>query len=322
MLGVLFGLLSALSFGLTGATIRRGVMGISALQGLYITVFTALPLFALVSLAAGELFDWAAFSGRDYVLLAFGGVSQLLVGRYGNYRAIAALGANRSAPIVGSATLVSVTLAVVFTGEEVTALMGVGIALMMLGPGLVAPRRKQQQPVPAAAAAAPPSAAPQTVAPPSPQASIVTNPRWAEGYLFGGVAAFAWGIGPVFIRSAVADSGAGVLGGFITYIAAATVLSAVLLVPGQVSSLRLMNASGIRWFLVTSLASFSANLFRVIGLALAPVAVVIPLMRLSAVFTLFFNLMMNRKLESFERRVISGIFVSVAGAVVLVLARP
>ena len=80
MLGVLFGLLSAASFGLTGATIRRGVMGASALQGLYVTIFTALPMFALVTLLVGDIAKWDAFGGRDYVFLGLGGIAQLLIG--------------------------------------------------------------------------------------------------------------------------------------------------------------------------------------------------------------------------------------------------
>ena len=45
---------------------------------------------------------------------------------------------------------------------------------------------------------------------------------------------------------------------------------------------------------------------------------VLPLTRLSGVFTVFFNLALNRSTESFEPRVLGGIVLSVTGAVLLV----
>jgi drug/metabolite transporter (DMT)-like permease len=315
MLGAVFGVLSAASFGLTSALIRRAVMGMVPHHGLYITVFTALPLYALLTLAFGQLFRWEEFTRLDYVYLTVGGIVSLVIGRYGNYRTIAALGSNRATPLIGSATLVSVGSAVAFAGEEVTMVMVVAIGLMMAGPAMVTPRRKPRglspvRPVSAAGEASSPLAA---VA-----ANSATEPRYAEGYFFAALTVVTWGVGPVFIRVVVADSGLPLLAGLITYIASAVALLLFLLVPGQATSLAHMNRTGLRWFLLTSVFSFSANLFRVLSLSLAPVAIVMPLTRLSGVFTVLFNLVLNRSTESFEPRVIGGIVLSVAGAILLV----
>ena len=140
-----------------------------------------------------------------------------------------------------------------------------------------------------------------------------------EGYLWGLAAAVFWGIGPVFMRAGVATSGMGIMGGFITYLAATAVLLPVLLFPGQMSGALGLDRGARMWFLVAGFNSFLANLFRFSALALAPVSVIIPLMRTATVFGVGFNLLLNRSLESFEPRVLAGIGVSVAGAILVVL---
>jgi drug/metabolite transporter (DMT)-like permease len=313
MLGVVFGILSAASFGLTSSLIRRAVVGIVPHHGLYITVFTGLPFYALLALAFGQLFSWDQFSERDYVYLTLGGIVSLVAGRYGNYRTIAALGSNRATPLIGSSTLVSVGMAVLFAGEEVTLPIALGIALMMLGPAMVTPGRKPRPLSPAAGAVA---------VSPRPLAAVTADrtiePRYAEGYLFAAFTVVTWGVGPVWIRMGIADSEVPLLAGFVTYVAAGIVLLLLLLIPGQLTSLLNVNRSGGKWFLLTSVSSFSANLFRVLALAIAPVTIIMPLTRLSGVFTMLFNLAMNRSIETFEKRVIGGIVLSAAGAALLV----
>jgi len=46
---------------------------------------------------------------------------------------------------------------------------------------------------------------------------------------------------------------------------------------------------------------------------------VIPLMRATVLFTLVLNFAFNRHLESFEPRVLMGIFISMIGAILLVI---
>jgi hypothetical protein len=49
MLGVVFTLLSSANFGLAGATIRRGIVRLTAMQGLYITIYAVVTLFCGLS---------------------------------------------------------------------------------------------------------------------------------------------------------------------------------------------------------------------------------------------------------------------------------
>ena len=143
MLGILFALLSSATFGFNGATIRRGVLAGAASQGMYITIFVGLPLFTIAALVSGQLSQASTVPFTNFALMASAGVVHILIGRYSNYRAVLAMGANRSAPLVGSSMLVSVIIAIIFLDEVVTPTMAIGIILILFGPILVTRAKRE-----------------------------------------------------------------------------------------------------------------------------------------------------------------------------------
>lgn len=304
-LGVIFALLGALSFSTNAVSIRRGMTLGAASQGLYLTVFSGTVLFLIAALLSRQIFDAGLVGGRGFAFMAASGVVHILGGRYCNYRALGAIGVNRSQPIVGMSTLVSVGIAIVWLNEQLTLLKAIGIALMMIGPALVAPTRRT----------APPRADRST----SHAGDQAFTPRVAEGYVFGIAAAVLWGAGPVLMRAGLQSNGLGMLGGVVSYAAASVILLATLLVPGQASGAINLDKRARGMFLIGGISSWLANMFRFAALALAPVSIVIPLMRASVLFSLAMNFIFNRHLESFEPRVLGGIFISLAGAIVLVI---
>lgn len=306
-LGLVFALLGAFSFSLNSVTMRRGISRGAASQGLYVTVFLGAGLFVIASVLTGQVFDLGSVMASDFAFMAASGVVHILGGRYCNYRAMGAIGANRAQPIVGMATLASVLIAIVFLDERLDALKGVGIALVMVGPALVTARRRGA-PRPAAVGSQPGQTEVKEF-----------QPRMVEGYFWGGLAAMLWGAGPVLMRAGVDSNGLGILGGTVAYLAAAGVLSLTLLIPGQAAGALTLDKSARKLFFVAGLGSGFANGFRFSALALAPVSVVIPLMRSAVLFTLVLNYVFNRHLESFEPKVIAGILVSMVGAILLVI---
>lgn len=321
MLGALFAVLSALSFAFSTITARRGVIGSSASFGLYITVILGVPLFAVAALATGQLFDTLDLSTEALVMLAGAGVLHFLIGRYCNYRCIDAIGSNRAQPLQTTNTIYSVVVAVIVLGEEVTVLMGVGIALLVVGPMIMVERRRQPQPEPIAAraaAASQPSGAASAGGSP-PRRNAATDPRYVEGYTFGLLSAAAYGTSPIMIRYALEDTGLGIAGGMVAYIAAASVLILALAIPGRVRDLRGFDLKVVPMFTASAVAVFLAQLFRFAALAIAPVSLVTPLTRLGVVFVPTLSFVFNRNLESFSLRVLTGIALSGVGAVLLAL---
>jgi drug/metabolite transporter (DMT)-like permease len=318
MLGALFAVLSAATFGISNVATRRGVVGSSASFGLYITVILGVPLFVVAAAVTGQLLNIFDLSARAWMLLSSAGVLHFLIGRYCNFRAIDAIGANRTQPIQMTNTVYAIAVAIVLLGEELTLLMGIGIGFIMIGPIVMVDRAKKPNPAPVAAAATDgdeSSSEPELAAP----RNAATSPRYKEGYLFGFMSAAAYGTSPVMIRSALDDTGLGIAGGLVAYSAAAAVLVLSFVIPGKLREIRSVDVKVLPYFLVSTVSVFLAQMFRFAALAIAPVTVVTPLTRLGVVFTPTFGFFVNRHLESFSPRVLIGIVISAMGAILLAL---
>jgi drug/metabolite transporter (DMT)-like permease len=169
----------------------------------------------------------------------------------------------------------------------------------------------------AAARATSPSMAP-AMSPDKPKPEMPPL-KLAEGYFFGLAAAAIYGNTPIMVRAALQDSQLGIMGGLASYLAASVVLMLALLLPGKLMRVTAESKTAGPWFYANTIASFFAQMFRYMALAIAPVTVVAPLARTLALFTLAFSFLINRRLEYFGGRVIIGILLSVVGSVMLVL---
>lgn len=305
MLGAALALLSAATFGLNNATLRRGVLSGTVLQALAITVPLGAALFALVALVAGALPRMLDFSAAGIGWLVAAGIVHFIIGRYGNYRATRAMGANLSGPVQQASVLVSLVLALAFLGEALTPLRILGIVLIVAGPTIMLGGRKRS-----------------TAATPS---GFV--PDYVEGYGYSALCALGYGVSPLFIRLALEEGGTGsgglgqgLAGGTISYLAATAVIGAIVLLPGNAGHVLSQNATAARWFAASGLFVFVSQMFRYMALAVAPVSVVVPIQRLSVVFRVLFSWLLNRDHEVFGIRVLLGIGLSLAGAVALTVS--
>ena len=315
MLGALVAILAALSFSLSDVTVRRGVARAPVAYGAIVTVLLGVPLFLLACLVTGQLFSAGEIGAWSYVLLASAGVIHYVLGRYFNYAAIEAIGAARTGPVHTLGLPYSVVIAFLFLDEAITAGMVAGIVLIMIGPAIMVERR-QRAPV---TAAAPTSGATAAIPDPAP-AEGGFQLRQAEGYLFAIIAAVSYGSSPVLIRSALeGESSVSLLGGLVSYVAAGVLLLVSLLLPSRRHLVKALEPASVRLFMAPGFFVFLAQLFRFVALSLASVAVVATLLRFTTIFTLVLSWIMNRDLERITWRVIAGVLVSLAGAVLLVL---
>ena len=328
MLGMVFALLSAFSFSLNVITIRRGVALASSSMGVTITVLLGVPMFLVAALVSGQLFDVGAISLNGYLLLALSGIIHFGIGRWCNYRAISAIGATRVGPIRALTLPYTLLIALLFLDEEISLVMGIGIGLILIGPAMVYQRRgskSQSKPSPAPVATDSRERGDEhrsRLALLTKSGSLPTfTPRQGEGYFFGLMGALAHGTTPIIIRAALADSGLGLLGGFVAYAAAGLALALLLLLPGRLTELRQLDRTTVGYFLSGGATSFMAQMFRFLALAIAPVAVVTPLQRTASVFSLILSFMFNRSLETFTLRIVAGVLLSVAGTVLLLVGR-
>lgn len=293
MIGPLFALLSTISFGLADAGTRRGVLGIPAFLGIHVTIFFGLPILVIAAAVTGQIFDLPDFSAKSFILLGAAGSAQMLVGAYALYRCFAVIGANRATPVRSIAVPITLLMAFFVLGERVSAINGIGIVIVVLAPTIMLQRERK--------------------------VDLVDSSKLLEGYFFAIISGLAFGIAPVMVREAIGGTGLGIAGALVAYSGAAGLLLLGLAYPGRLASLQKMDRTALRWFLVNAIGGVLGQMFSFVAFDLAPVTVVTPLMRTTALWTVTFGFLINRHLEAFGARVLGAIALSVVGSIFVVL---
>jgi drug/metabolite transporter (DMT)-like permease len=304
VLGVVLAALSAATFAFNNASARRGVLTGSVAQALAITVPIGVPVFFVAALTTGYLGALSHFSGEAIGLLALAGVLHFVVGRYGNFRAAQAIGANLSGPVIQLSLGVTLLLAVLVLKEPMTPLRILGIALLALAPALM----RNATPTPDA------------IGKPDPDLPKF-QPRYAEGYAFSIMAALVYGVTPLLIRLAVigGDLDTGVAGGLVSYAAATAAIALLMLWPGQLRHALAVTPESLKWFTYSGISVSIAQMFIYMAYAIAPISVVTPILQLHLALRLVFARVLNPHHEIFGGRMVLGTFLSLLGAVALSL---
>ena len=132
MVPVGLALLAAWSWGFSAVLVRFGLRDVATAAGTLVSLVAGLVLLGILVLVF-QLDDLTSVSRTAVLLLAIVGILNFPMGRFFNYMAIGRLGITRSTPILASAPLFAVVIAVLFTGEEVRLATAVGIALVLGG---------------------------------------------------------------------------------------------------------------------------------------------------------------------------------------------
>jgi drug/metabolite transporter (DMT)-like permease len=312
VLGAIFAILSAASFALNNAAARRAVVTGTPTQGMALTVPIGVLAFLLVAALTGELTRLAAFPQSAIAWMTAVGLLHFLFGRYCNYRANQHAGANLTGPVIQLQVLVTLALAVVVLHEPCTALQVIGGSVMLAG-SFITQSQRLSAPTAAKAAKAKSPLATEAHAPPAPK----FVPRYAEGYLFALLAAFAYGTTPIMVRTALRHAGpsSAILGGVISYGAAtaAIVLMLVIWTPLR-RNVMALKRDNIPWFVYSGVFVAMAQGFLYSAVAVAPIMFVMPLMQLALVFRIIFAMWLNPEHEVFGWKVIAGSAISILGA--------
>jgi drug/metabolite transporter (DMT)-like permease len=312
MLGGLLALLASATFALSNVTARRGVLTGSVLQALVVTIWLGVPVFVVAILLTGQFGELAAFPLASAVYLSLAGLVHFVLGRYCNYRAIAAIGVNLASPVQESALLVSLALAVWLLGEVLTGLKIFGIVLVLLGPAIILRVSRKNRPATGSTAADA-----QTGASPIPE----FRPRYAEGFLYAGLSALAYGISPILVRAGLSGTspGIGIAGGLISYVVASVVVAPLVCNATARRDILALRFPAAKWFTVAGVVLCLSQMIRYMALSIAPVTIVTPIQRLSIIFRVLFGWLLNRDHEVFGLGVLAAVAISMIGAVALTL---
>ncbi len=293
--------MAAALFGLNTASIRRGVLSGTVIQGLAITVPIGVPILLVVALASGSLGRLIEFSASAAGLLALAGIAHFVWGRYCNYRALKAMGSNLVGPIQQSNLILSLALAVWLLDEVLTPLRFLGIGLVILGPIVMLRGRRADKKQSAA----------------TPDSTF--QPKYAEGFTFAALSATGFGVSAVLARAVLQGTSPanGIAGVMISYMAASLVVALALVRPARLRHVLSMQARTAKWFTFSGVLVVMSQMARFMALSIAPVTVVSPIQQTTAVFRLIFAWLINREHEQFNIWVMLGIFVSLGGTMAL-----
>jgi uncharacterized membrane protein len=249
------------------------------------------------------------------LLLAAAGVAHFVWGRYCNYRATRAMGANLVGPIQQLSLVLTLVLAIWLLGETLTPLRVIGILLVVLGPFLTmrGDAEKRTRPPRATDQAESPAERLEAGRPPAFQVN------YAEGATFSLLSTLGYGTSPILVRYGLEskDLGVSLAAGVISYAAATLVILPFLLWPSRARHIAAMSSESAKWFTLSGVLVCLSQMFLYLGYAVAPVSVISPIQRLSIVFRIYFGRLLNPQHEVFGGKLYLGTAVSLIGALAL-----
>ncbi len=319
MLGAIYAAIGAFTFALNNASMRRGVVTGTVLQGMAITVPVGALGFILLALLAGELPALPSFPATAAAWMAGQGVIHFLIGRAFNYRANQLVGVNLSAPVVQLQVVVAMLLAVVILGEPFTVLQTIGAVVMLAGS--FATQRPQTTKRPPAKPADGAGRAEQAPAREAAERPAPFVPYYFAGYVCSACAALCYGVSPLMVRVAFDNAAhkSVIAGAVIAYSAAAAAFTVVLVRPSVRRQIRAMDRRNVPWFLSSAVLVTMSQGFVYASLAVAPLMVVTPILQLSLVFRLILSHFINREYEVLNISVIAGAVAAVIGSILVSL---
>ena len=133
LLPILLALLAAASWGFSAVLVRFGLRDVATRPGTLISLASGLVLTAALVLILEPGNIAQALTPKAMLVFGLIGMLNFPIGRFCNYMAMNRLGVGRSTPILGSAPLFAVIIAVVFIGESLHLATAAGVALILSG---------------------------------------------------------------------------------------------------------------------------------------------------------------------------------------------
>jgi drug/metabolite transporter (DMT)-like permease len=135
-MGILGAFTAALAWGTDAVLARQGLRKVPPALGTFLSLCASIVACLIVLAISGP----ARYPLQGILWFMMIGLCNFLVGRQCNFRATQRLGAARASSLMATAPLVSVTLAVAFTGEHLTLPLLIGVLFTVSGVVLIVRR--------------------------------------------------------------------------------------------------------------------------------------------------------------------------------------
>lgn len=291
LVGILFALGAALAVSLMALAIRKGTDAGNPTGALVIVIFTNIVLF--VPMTAIIYYPQYHLTVRSVAAFAAAGVVGTLLGRMFTYTSVSRIGASRTEPIKSSQPLHATLIAIVVLQEAVSPGHMVGILLIIAGIVVISWETAGGD-------------------------STVEDVRLYElGFPLLG--AFFYGIEPVFAKLGFAQGTPVLVGLSIKTVTAFAAVSVYLRLRGSVPWDLNFTGENLRWYAAAGVLNTLFLLFYYLGLEVAPVSVVIPIVTTSPLLVAILSYLFLPQLERVTPQLVAAASVVVVGAVTVTL---
>jgi len=286
--------MSSFFWGLNGVLVRRGLLRLRPIPGIFITLVTGIPVLLLFAVAEGNLYyRLSSLSGLAVLYLVLVAFFQYILGRIPVFTSISMIGASRAYTLSATGIPCGVAISVLLLKEAVPIGLALGVALNFVGISLVSLSQ-------------------------NPNAKISTGRAYAKGVLLALVGGLSYGIMGALTRAGVLETGAPIFANLVAASAAIPMYAAIILflrehtqfISADRSSLVYLAGSG---FLTTLalIAFFQAT-------SLLPASVVVPIAYTYPLVTVIFSALFLGRLELVNWKVATGTGCVVLGTYMVV----
>ena len=299
MLGLTLAIFAGLSHCLSSIFVRKGMYRSGeSFSPIPISNFAGAVFFGSAILILGQTEQLLSFSWQGFGYLAAAGVLHFIAGRQLAYIGIRLLGANRSNPVVTSNILVAALLGILFLGEPFTMYLTLALALILGGIILIGRTGNTHR-----------------------EKQDINRDSIVRGLLATLGAALCWGVSPVLVKMGLQEVNSPVVATFISYTASSVIAAFLLL--NQTNRQKLLRLDRNSLFPIVIAAAFNsaAHLLRYVALVFSPVSLVSPVLNSASGLLIFpLSYFINRSIEDFDLKIITGAIAVIAGVLLIFLA--
>lgn len=295
--GLIFALFAAVSFAGSTVLVRKAAARTGeSFTATAISVFIGIPFFAVALFISGEWHKLWFISGQAFILLGAAGIIHFIVGRQLSYNAYRLIGANKATPFIMTNTFYAVIFGVFFLNESLTVFLVLGVLCFFAGAALITIERKS-----------------------------ISEKRQGgffsaevKGILAALGGALCWGATPVLIKPAIGEIGSPLVGAFVAYVIASIVMAFFFLRrQHREQMVHLSLLAALIPLVIGGIFAATGQLFNYTALSYSPASMVTPILSIHVLFIFLFSFLLNRQIEVFTPRVISGMAVTIAGTFLL-----
>lgn len=254
--GIAYALLAGALWGVSPLLLKRGLKYADVSTATLIEQCVSVVFLAGLALFSGEVIH-LDFGSRAFWAFFLAGAVGASFGKVFYYKGIDKVGASRATSIKNGSPLLTAFLAVLFLGEEMNGFIGAGVCLIVLGIAFLSGAKSGTEP----------------------------GSARLNYFLFPLIAAFCFGINPIFKKIGVDAANLPILGALITQATALVFMLAFARVIALRPRWKRVPLKGLCLFSLSGLAEALGSLFTFIALIYGPAALLSPIWRISPLVT-------------------------------------